>query len=434
MGMHTVTGMRKRILPLAAGTLLGIGLSPFAVHFAFTWGLFPNRDLGHASSYVREVMEIVNDNYVDPVAAGYDHLSRSAIHGMVESLDPHSEYLESKDNEELEEDLNGEFGGIGIQVEVRDGRVVVIAPMPGTPSERAGIRSGDEITAIDAKPVDPAGPMDDVVDRLRGKPGTVVEVGLVRKSTRARLDLKITRETIRMESVAQAKVLSGGVGYIELTDFSEHTGQQFDDALDGLLKRNITGLILDLRDNPGGLLDSAVDVAEPFFRKGELIVYTQGRKPGDREEYRAEADGEPVQLPVAVLINEETASAAEIVTGALKDTGRAVIVGERSFGKGSVQSIFTLKNGEGLRLTVAHYFTPSGVTIHEKGVSPQVEVVLSADDDEKLREQRARTDLTSPKEFRERFGFDPIPDRQLEAALDVLHGIHAFDGRVPARP
>jgi len=429
MGMHTVTGMSKRILPLAAGALLGAGLSPFALHFAFAWGILPNRDLSHASSYVREVMEIVNDNYVDPAAASYDHLSRSAIHGMVESLDPHSEYLESKDNEELEEDLNGEFGGIGIQVEVRNARVVVIAPMAGTPSERAGIRSGDEITTIDGKPVDPAGPMDDVVDRLRGKPGTVVEVGLYRASSKARFGLKITRATIRMDSVAQARVLPGNLGYIELTDFSEHTGQQFDDALDGLLKKNIAGLILDLRDNPGGLLDSAVDVAEPFFRKGELIVYTQGRKAADREEYRAEADGDPVALPMAVLINQETASAAEIVTGALKDTGRAVIVGERSFGKGSVQSIFTLKNGEGLRLTVAHYFTPGGAIINEKGISPQVEVVLSQEDDEKLREQRSRTDLTDSSEFRERFGFDAIPDRQLQAAIDVLRGVAVFDTR-----
>jgi carboxyl-terminal processing protease len=432
MGMHTVGGMRKRILPLAAGALLGIGLSPFAIHFALVWGLFPSRDLSHASSYVQEVMEIVNDNYVDPAAASYDKLARSAIHGMVETLDPHSEYLESKDNEQLEDDLNGEFGGIGIQVEVRDGHVSVIETMPGTPSERAGIRSGDQILSIDGKPVDAGAPTDTVVDRLRGPPRTVVEVGMFRPSTRQRMDLRLTREIIKTNSVAGARVLPGGVGYIELTDFSEHTGQQFDDALDGLLKRNVNSLVIDLRDNPGGLLDSAVDVAEPFFRKGELIVYTQGHKPGDREDYRAEADGDPVDIPVAVLINAETASAAEIVTGALKDTGRAVIVGERSFGKGSVQSIFKLKNGEGLRLTTAHYFTPSGVSIHEKGIAPEVEVVLSLADDEKLREQRERTDVADPAEFRRRFGFAPIADRQLQAALDVLKGVRLFDREAAA--
>jgi len=429
MGMHTVGRMRKRIFPLAAGALLGIGLSPFAVHFALFWGLFPNRDLSHASSYVQEVMEIVNDNYIDPPSAAYDRLARSAIHGMVETLDPHSEYLESKDNEQLEDDLSGEFGGIGIQVEVRDGHVYVISPMKGTPSDRAGVRSGDEILSIDGKAVDGDAPMNDVVDRLRGAPRTVVEVVTYRASTRQRLDLRLTREIIKTDSIADARVLPGGIGYIELTDFSEHTGQQFDDALDGLLKKNISGLVLDLRDNPGGLLDSAVDVAEPFFRKGELIVYTQGRHPDDREDYRAEADGDPVDLPVAVLINEETASAAEIVTGALKDTGRAVIVGERSFGKGSVQSIFKLKNGEGLRLTTAHYFTPSGVSIHEKGIAPQVEVVMSLTEDEKLRNQRARRDIADPVEFRKRFGFEPISDRQLQAAVDVIRGVCLLDGQ-----
>ena len=160
-----------------------------------------------------------------------------------------------------------------------------------------------------------------------------------------------------------------------MSEFSEHTGEQFGKALEQLLQSGATSLVIDMRNNPGGLLDAAVEVAEPFFKKGELIVYTQGRKPSDREDYRAEADGTPVTLPLAVLINAGSASAAEVVTGALRDTGRAVVVGERSFGKGSVQSVFKLKNGEGLRLTTARYYTPSGVSIHEKGIAPQVEIV-----------------------------------------------------------
>ena len=182
-------------------------------------------------------------------------------------------------------------------------------------------------------------------------------------------------------------MLPDDIGYIRLTEFSEHTGEQFGDAINRLLKQGISSLIIDLRDNPGGIIDSAVEVAEPFFRKGELIVYTQGRIPADREEYRAETEGQPLDLPVAVLINAGTASAAEIVTGALKDTGRAVVVGERSFGKGSVQSIFKLKNGEGLRLTTAKYYTPSGVSIHGHGITPQVEVVMTAEEDQNLRDQ-----------------------------------------------
>jgi carboxyl-terminal processing protease len=161
-----------------------------------------------------------------------------------------------------------------------------------------------------------------------------------------------------------------------------------------------------------------------------LIVYTQGRRPADREDYRAEADGDPIDLPIAVLINSGTASAAEIVTGALKDTRRAVIVGERSFGKGSVQSIFTLQNGEALRLTTAKYYTPSGISIHEKGIDPQVEVIMTAEEDSKLTQQHSRPDLTDPVEFERRFGFAPIEDRQLDAALDVLRGIRLFDDQI----
>ena len=266
-----------------------------------------------------------------------------------------------------------------------------------------------------------------MVDRLRGKPKTPVVVGIYRPSTRQRFTLTLMREIIKVDSVAGVRVLDGDIGYLQLTEFSEHTGEQFDNAIDRLLKQNIGSLVIDLRNNPGGLLDSAVDVAEPFFRKGEMIVYTQGRKPADREDFRAESEGEPLALPVAVLINSGTASAAEIVTGALKDTGRAVVVGERSFGKGSVQSIFKLKNGEGLRLTTAHYYTPSGVSIHEKGISPQVEVVMSAEEDGKLRQQALRPDLTDPREFDKRFGFFPVPDRQLQAALDVLKGVELLD-------
>jgi carboxyl-terminal processing protease len=314
--------------------------------------------------------------------------------------------------------------------------MLVIAPLAGSPGERAGILRGDEIIAVDGKAIERDTNMNDVVDLLRGKPQTKVVVKLLRPSTQKLLELAITREVIKVESVRDVRVLADGIGYIQLVEFSEHTTEEFDRALDTLLKQGVASLVLDLRNNPGGLLDAAVDVAEPFFRKGELIVYTQGRRPKDREDFRAETDGEPLTLPVAVLINAGSASAAEIVAGALKDTGRAVIVGERSFGKGSVQSIFKLKNGEGLRLTTARYYTPSGVTIHEKGVEPQIEVVMTPEEDDQLRLQRSRSDLSDPKEFAERFGFTPIEDRQLQAALEVLKGVNVLAGRgvPPARP
>jgi carboxyl-terminal processing protease len=272
-----------------------------------------------------------------------------------------------------------------------------------------------------------------VVSQLRGKPKTRVAVGLYRPATHVNLNLTLMREVIKIESVRDVRILADGVGYVQLTEFSEHTGEQFGRALDKLLEQGVTSLVLDLRNNPGGLLDAAVEVAEPFFKKGELIVYTQGRKPGDREDLRAERDGAPLDLPVAVLINAGSASAAEVVTGALKDTGRAVVVGERSFGKGSVQSVFTLKNGEGLRLTTARYYTPSGVSIHEKGIAPQVEVIMTPDEDDKLSRQNARPDLTNSAEFKERFGFYPIEDRQLAAALDVLKGVRLLGERAARR-
>ncbi|MDB6095648.1 MAG: carboxyl-terminal protease [Verrucomicrobia bacterium] len=429
--MHTVTRMLKRILTLAAGVALGLGLSVAAVRVAMAWGFFPKPELDRSTSYVREVLQLVNENYVDAKAAGYDKLAKSAIHGLVESLDPHSEFLESKDYSLLEEELSGDFSGIGVQVEMRKGRVVVIAPIAGSPGERAGIQRGDEITKVDGRALEKGLDMDAVIDRLRGKPRTEVAVGFYRPSTSKSFELKLKREVIKQQSVRLSRVLPAHTGYIQITEFSDHTGEEFVNALNGLLKEGIDSLIIDLRGNPGGLLDAAVEVAEPFFNKNEIIVYTQGRKPEDREDYRAAADDEPLKLPIVVLINAGSASAAEVVTGALKDTGRAVIVGERSFGKGSVQSIFKLKNGEGLRLTTARYFTPGGVSIHEKGIAPQVEVVMTPDEDSKLRLQRLRADVTDPADFKERFGFTPIEDRQLQVAIDVLKGINLIDAGRP---
>lgn len=421
--------MFKRILTLAAGVLLGVGLAFGGLKLALVWSIWPNRELDRASNRMREVMQLVNENYVDAKPVAYADLATAALHGVADSLDPHSEFLEAKDNMEFEEELTGEFGGIGIQVETRGGRVLVIAPIAGTPGDRAGIQRGDEIVSIDGKALASGTVLDEVVGRLRGKPQTKVVVGLRRPSVAQQIDLTLVREVIKTESVLGARLLEGGVGYVQITEFAEHTGDQFAKALEGLLKQGASSLVLDLRNNPGGLLDAAVEVAELFFKKGELVVYTQGRKPGDREDYRSEIDGPPLELPLAVLINSGSASAAEVVTGALKDTGRAVVVGERSFGKGSVQSVFKLKNGEGLRLTTARYYTPSGVSIHEKGVTPHVEVVMTPDEDGKLSLQRARPERNDPVAFKERFGFEPLEDRQLQVAIDVLLGVQILGDR-----
>lgn len=421
--MATVSGMFKRILVLGTGVMLGAVAAVAGLRVAAAWNFFPSRDLMRSSAYVRDVMRLVNENYVDDQAVAFDTLARNALHGMIESLDPHSEFLEQKDNEEFEEDLTGEFGGVGVQVETRNNRIVVIAPLAGGPSERAGVQRGDEIVSIDGKAVESSGNVDGIVGQLRGKPKTRVVVGLFRPAKQQTMTLTLVREIIKIESVRNVRILEDGIGYVQLTEFSDHTGEQFRRALDTLAAQGATSLIIDLRNNPGGVLDAAVAVAEPFFKKGELIVYTKGRKPEDREDLKSEFEGTPVTLPTAVLINAGSASAAEIVTGALKDTGRAVVVGERSFGKGSVQSVFKLDRGEGLRLTTGRYYTPGGATIHERGISPQVEVVMTPEEDTKLARQRARPDIVDPREFKERFGFDPVVDRQLDAAMAVLKGV-----------
>lgn len=426
--------MFKRILILTSGVMLGVALSAAGLRVAAAWSLWPNRELSRSAGYVKEVMRLVNEHYVEEKAVAYEQLARHALHGMIEALDPHSEFLEKREHEEFEEDITGEFGGVGLQVETRNNRVVVITPMAGTPGERAGIQRGDEIVSIDGKAVEPGGGIDGVVGRLRGPPGTQVALGLFRPEGQAALTLTLIREVIRIESVRAGQVLEDGIGYVQLTEFSEKTAAQFCQALGQLVAQGMHSLVIDLRNNPGGLLDSAVEVAEPFFRKNELIVYTQGRKPGDREDFRAAAEGPLATLPVAILINAGSASAAEIVTGALKDAGRAIIVGERSFGKGSVQSVFKLANGEALRLTTARYFTPAGTSIHEQGITPHVEVVMTPEEDGKLARQRARADIKDPIEFKARFGFTPIEDRQLETAVAMLRGVRLLGDRTAAGP
>jgi carboxyl-terminal processing protease len=425
--MDTLPVMFKRILILTGAAIVGFAACLACVRIEGSWSFLPNRDLERSSSYVRDVMKTVNENYVDANASGYDALARLSLHGMVDSLDPHSQFLEAKDNEELEEDLSGEYGGIGVEVELHKGAYSVINPIAGSPGDRAGILLGDQIVSIDGNPVEHNVPMDKVVDKLRGKPHTHVRVGLVRPSDGRRLDLDLVREVIKIVSIRGARVIDGSTGYIQIQEFNDHTGEQFVDALNQLLKKGIDSLVIDLRNNPGGPLDAAVEVAEPFFKKDDLIVYYQGRKASDRENYLSETEGEPIRIPVAVLVNDLTASAAEIVAGALKDAGHAVVVGERSYGKGSVQTIFKLQNGEGLRLTTAHYFTPSGALINGRGITPQVEVVMTPDEDEKIEQQTSRPDITDASDFKDRFDFAPIEDRQLDAALDVLRAARSFN-------
>jgi carboxyl-terminal processing protease len=415
--------MLKRFLVIIAAVLVGYGAAQFATHSgAPSW--WPDRERDRNVRYFREVMQLVKENYVGDTPAGYTDLTRAALSGMVSTLDPHSQFMRADEFEETEEELSNAFGGVGMQVEQRDGQVFVVAPIAGTPAERAGMRRGDRLLKIDGKTIENP-TVEKTVRLVRGEPDTEVTITVYRPSQNRTIDFKLKRERIRLESVVNPNVGSDGIGYLQITQFSDRTGEEFSDALKNLEKQGLRALVIDLRNNPGGLLDAAVDVCNQFFDKDELIVYTQGRTLESRENFRAKGDHVRRTYPVAILVNGGTASAAEIVSGAMKDTKRAVIVGEKTFGKGSVQSVLELQDGEGLRLTTARYYTPSGVTIHEKGIAPQVEIEISTDDDGKIRLQQSRPDLTAPAEFSERFGFQRIEDAQLDAAREVLAGVLA---------
>jgi carboxyl-terminal processing protease len=418
--------MLKRFLVIVAAVIVGYGAAQFAARSgAPSW--WPDRERDRNVRYFREVMQLVKENYVGDTPAGYNDLTRAALSGMVSTLDPHSEFMRADAFEETEEELSNAFGGVGMQVEQRDGQVFVVAPIAGTPAERAGMRRGDRLLKIDGKLLENP-TVEKTVRLVRGEPDTEVTITVYRPSQNRTIDFKMKRERIRLESVINARVGATGIGYLQITQFSERTGEEFTGALEGLEKQGLRALVIDLRNNPGGLLDAAVDVCNQFFEKGELIVYTQGRTLETREDFRAKGEHVRRTYPVAILVNGGTASAAEIVSGAMKDTKRAVIVGEKTFGKGSVQSVLELQDGEGLRLTTARYYTPSGVTIHEKGIAPQVELEISADDDGKIRLQQSRPDLTMPMEFSERFGFQRIDDAQFDAAEEVLEGVLAARG------
>lgn len=416
--------MLKRIVPILAAMLVGFGLAQWAASRragAPSW--WPDRERDREVRYFKEVVQLVKENYVGDAPSDYRSLTRAALDGMVGQLDPHSEFLLADQYRDAEDELTNAFTGVGIQVEEQDNYIVIVSPIPGTPAERAGLRRGDRLLEIDGQPlVNPT--LDSTIRLVRGEPGSLVTLTVFRPSTEQTIKYPVHRERIELDSVRLAAVRPGRVGYLQITQFSERTGQEFRDALEGLERQGIGSLVIDLRNNPGGLLDAAIAVCDEFFDEDELIVYTQGRTADSRENYHARGGHPPRHYPIAVLVNGGTASAAEIVAGAMRDTRRAVIVGEKTFGKGSVQSVIELDHGEGLRLTTARYYTPGGVTIHEKGILPQVEIEISADDEVRIRQQQSRADAgVGPDDE-----FKPIPDLQLAAAEEVLAGVLVANG------
>ncbi len=411
--------MFKRIVSIGLGVIAGYLMTLGVMQVVNAWGMWPDRQVNRSADQVSQVMRLLNRHYVDETEVAAPRLAEQAIQSMVGGLDPFSQFLPPQAYRHLEEEVDGAFGGIGVQVEELDGRIVVVTPIAGTPGERAGILRGDVFVSVDGTDVGPLR-LDQFVARLRGKPGTSVTVEIERGEPARRIEFTLKREQIRVDSVRDVELLEGGIGYIRVSLFAERTGRDFKAAVARLREEGARALVIDLRNNPGGLLNTAVEVVEPFFPRGELVVYTQGRRRQDRVELRARGDREPLRLPLAVLINNGSASAAEIVAGALQDTERAVLVGEKTFGKGSVQTIFPLRGGSALRLTTARYYTPSGVVIHEQGIHPDIREILTPEEEKAIFFRRMRPDITDPAEFRERFGVPPAEDTQLAAALREL--------------
>ena len=369
-------------------------------------------------------MQLIRQDYVDDSKISYKDLTYEAMRGMLSSLDPHSQFMDPEDFKSMQEDTKSEFGGLGVVVGQKNGVFTVINPMEDSPGFAAGILPGDQILKINGQTTDKL-TLQEAVDKLRGKIGAKVTLTINRPSTKEIKDYELTRAVIKVPTIKDAQILPGHggarIGYLRITQFNEPTADELSKALDKLEKQGMDALVLDLRYNPGGLLNSAVDVAGEFLPANTMVAFTQGRTP--TREYRTEnRKGPQRKYPLAVLVNYASASGSEIVAGALKDLKRALLVGDTTFGKGSVQSVIALPDGSAVRLTTAKYFTPGKNLIHQHGVAPHIRATLTFDlETELLKTRRPREDGSKDGSV--------FMDPQLERAVDALQGTLLYAGK-----
>lgn len=385
-----------------------------------------------------EVFSRIKDAYVEDVSD--TQLLESAIKGMLSDLDPHSTYLAPKDYEELEESTSGEFGGLGIEVGMENGFVKVISPIDDTPAQKAGVQAGDLIIKLDEKPVKGMS-LEEAVNLMRGKPGTLLTLTIMREGESTPIEIDVTRDVIKVTSV-KSRMIDNGYGYVRITQFQAETGRQFLEALSNLKEEygnDLNGLIIDLRNNPGGVLQAAVETADALLDEG-LIVYTEGRIQSSRLRFTANPGDVMAGTPIVVLINGGSASASEILAGALQDHERAVVMGTQSFGKGSVQTVIPLDETHAIKMTTARYFTPDGRSIQATGIKPDIEVrpaelkeldsrpfFTEADLSGHLEGENEEEARKAREQAAEAQASAAVRDYQLRSALNLLKGLHILN-------
>ncbi|MDP2938099.1 MAG: S41 family peptidase [Candidatus Omnitrophota bacterium] len=390
-------------------------------------------DLYRQVELFSDTLAIIQTEYVDDVEP--KNLIYGALKGMLSSLDPHSQFLDPDAYNELKVDTEGKFGGLGIEITVKDGLLTIVTPIEDTPAWKAGLKTNDRIVKINNELTRDM-TITDAVKRLRGKPGEAVNITILRESEKKILEFKIVRDIIKIKNIKEARILEDGIGYIRLVEFRENTAKDMDTALENLTKQGINALILDLRNNPGGLLDAAVKVTEKFIDKDKLIVSTKGRRTTQNMEFISHAAHPIIDLPMVVLINEGSASGSEIMAGALHDHKRAIILGTKSFGKGSVQTVIPLSDGSALRLTSSKYFTPSGKQIHGKGIIPdivveegRIELAAALEPEPKTQKPEEifkEIEKKEKPEKKEEEAKEYSADNQLMRAVDVLKAIKIY--------
>jgi carboxyl-terminal processing protease len=439
---YFLPSMRKRVLYSVLLTALGLNLLFGAqIYFKSAQAAEKENIYPQIELFMR-VLERVRQDYVEDNINGekltYERLIHGALRGMLKTLDPYSEFMEPPKYTNMRDDMEGAYGGVGIVIGQKEGYLQVVAPMEDSPAHKAGILPGDKIVKIDGKPAEKL-TSPDAMKKLRGAPGTEVTLGILRSSSTTdskELEFKLTRAAIKMNTVKDINdrrefpISENKIGYLRITQFGEHTSEEFNAALKKMQGQEMAGLVIDLRNNPGGLLDQAVEVCDTFLPRGQLIVSTEGRSARMKsEEYKARGRDQYPDLKIVVLVNNGSASAAEIVAGCLQDLGRAFVMGERTFGKGSVQSILPMPDGSALRLTTAKYYTPSHKVIHEQGITPDSIVPMNPEDEEALAYRRLPGGVEGLDEpIRSRAM--AVRDVQLERANDFLKAMTLYKERL----